>query len=123
MQAAKDQFDNIGATLIAITPQLSEFSNTLIDDKSLGFDLLADHGNEFAAKLGLRFALPDDLKAIYQKFGLDLPKHNGESSWTLPMPARIVVDTEGIVRSVDVDPDYKIRPEPEVTLEAVRALG
>lgn len=123
MQAAKTQFDKMGATVVAITPQLPEFSNTLIDEKSLDFDLLADHGNEFAEKLGLRFTLPEDLKAIYQKFGLDLPKQNGESSWTLPMPARIVIDKQGVVRSVDVDPDYKIRPEPEETIEAIKALS
>lgn len=122
MQAVKDQFDKMGATLVAITPQLPEFSDTLVDEKSLGFDLLADHGNEFAAELGLRFALPEDLKAIYQKFGLDLPKQNGESSWTLPMPGRIIIDREGIVRSIDVDPDYKKRPEPEATLSALKKL-
>lgn len=122
MQAVKDQFDKMGATLVAITPQLPEFSDTLVDEKSLGFDLLADHGNEFAAELGLRFALPEDLKAVYQKFGLDLPKQNGESSWTLPMPGRIIVDKEGIVRSIDVDPDYKKRPEPEATLSALKKL-
>jgi hypothetical protein len=30
---------------------------------------------------------------------------------------------EGIVRSVDADPDYTRRPEPETTLEVVRDLG
>lgn len=119
----KDQFDKLGATLVAITPQLPEFSETAANEKSLGFDLLADHSNEFAAKLGLRFALPEDLKAIYQKFGIDLVKHNDDPSWTLPMPARIVVDKQGIVRSVEVDPDYKKRPEPDATLDAIKALS
>ena len=56
--------------------------------------------------LGLRFKLPDDLKAVYLDFGIDLAAHNGESSWTLPMPGRFVVDRAGIVGAVDVDPDY-----------------
>jgi hypothetical protein len=38
------------------------------------------------------------------------------------MPGRFVVDRNGIVRAVDVDPDYRYRPEPEKTVEDVRAL-
>lgn len=123
MQAVKNQFDAENATILAITPQLPEFSETMVDENSLGFDLLTDHGNEFAGRIGLSFELPEDLKAIYQKFGIDLAKHNDESSWTLPMPARIIVDKSGIVKAVDVDPDYTVRPEPEATLDELKKLG
>jgi peroxiredoxin len=72
--------------------------------------------------IGLRFKLPDDLKAVYLSFGNDLAKRNGEDSWTLPMPARLVIDRGGIVRAVDADPDYRYRPEAQKTVEDVRAL-
>jgi len=39
------------------------------------------------------------------------------------MPARLVVDSGGIVRATDIDPAYNTRPEPEKTLEDVRALA
>jgi hypothetical protein len=80
-------------------------------------------GNDYGAKLGLRFKLPDDLKEVYLTFGIDLATHNGEGSWTLPMPGRFVVNQSGIVRAVDVDPDYQYRPEPQKTLDDVKALG
>ena len=60
---------------------------------------------------------------IYRAFGIDLPKCNGEDSWTLPMPGRLVIDRDGTVRAVDVDPDYTVRPEPAKTLADVRALA
>ena len=44
-------------------------------------------------------------------------------SWTLPVPARLVVDTAGIVRVVDADPDHTRRPEPQKTLDDVAALA
>jgi peroxiredoxin len=81
-----------------------------IEKQRISFDLLSDPGNAYAAKLGLRFSLPDDLKAVYLGFGIDLAVRNGEASWTLPMPGRFVVDRSGIVRAVDVDPDYEHRP-------------
>ena len=65
---------------------------------------------------------PEDLKQVYLSFGNDLAVRNGEDSWTLPMPGRFVVDRNGIVRAVDVDPDYRYRPEPEKTVDDVRAL-
>jgi hypothetical protein len=40
----------------------------------------------------------------------------------LPMPARIVVDRNGIVRATDIDADYTVRPEAAKTLEDLRAL-
>ena len=112
-----------GATIVAITPQLAEASRSLIEKQGIGFDLLSDPGNAYAAKLGLRFALPDDLRAVYVSFGIDLPVRNGEDSWTLPMPGRFVIDPSGIVRAVDVDPDYQNRPEPQKTVDDVKALA
>jgi peroxiredoxin len=112
----------LGATIVAITPQLVEASRSLIEKQKISFDLLSDPGNAYAAKLGLRFTLPDDLKAVYLGFGNDLAVRNGEGSWTLPMPGRFVVDRGGIVRAADVDPDYERRPEPQQTIDDVKAL-
>ena len=110
------------ATLVALTPQLPAHSLKMVEANKLSFDILSDPGNAYAAKLGLRFEVPPAIQTIYQSFGIDLPACNGEASWTLPMPGRIVVDKQGIVRATDVDPDYTVRPEPEKTLAQVLAL-
>ena len=115
MQQIVGTLKEYGATLVAITPQLFERSHSQIEKQGITFDLLSDPGNDYAASL--RFKLPDDLN------GIDLAAHNGESSWTLPMPGRFVVDRAGIVRGVDVDPDYQYRPEPQKTVDDIKALG
>lgn len=84
--------------------------------------MLIDHGNEYAATLGLRHKLPDDLIDVYSEFGIKLPEYNGEDSWTLPMPARIIVDPDGVVRDADSDADYKIRPDPSETIAKVISM-
>src|ERR1700674_1527384 len=101
----------------------AEASHSLIEKQGITFDLLSDPGNDYAAKLGLRYKLPDDLKAVYLSFGNDLAVRNGEGSWTLPMPGRFVIDRGGIVRAADVDPDYQFRPEPQKTVDDVMALA
>ncbi|MCB1749164.1 MAG: redoxin domain-containing protein [Gammaproteobacteria bacterium] len=119
LQEVLDRFSAHPATLVALTPQLPEHSAAMVAKHGLDFDILSDPGNAYAAELGLRFALPEALRAIYSAFGIDLPKCNGEGSWTLPMPGRIVVGADGVVKHVDVDPDYTVRPEPDTTLAAL----
>lgn len=84
--------------------------------------MLSDPGNQVADHYGLKYTLPDDLKALYQSFGIDLEAHNGDSSWTLPLPTTLIIDSKGIVRYADINPDYTERPEPEETLKALREL-
>ncbi len=122
MQQVTGALKDLGAAICAITPQPPDINRQSIERHKLGFDLLSDHRNEYAAALGLRFELPADLKQVYLGLGLDLAARNAEDSWTLPMPGRFVIDRAGIVRTADVDPDYRYRPEPEKTVEDVKAL-
>jgi len=122
LQQVTGKLKEFGAMICAITPQPPDAGRPLIEKHKITFDLLSDHRNEYAAKLGLRFKLPDDLKQVYLSFGNDLAVCNGDDSWTLPMPGRFVIDAPGIVRAVDVDPDYRYRPDPEKTVADVRAL-
>ena len=86
------------------------------------YELLIDRGNEVARRFGLVFALPDEIRDIYRTFGNDLELANGDASWTLPMPARYVVDRQGVVRAADVHPDYTRRTEPAETVAALAGL-
>lgn len=94
----------------------------MIASRSLGFEILRDEGNEVAAAYGLRYRLPAKLEKAYRGFGIDLEASNGESSWTLPLPARYIIDTAGTVRYARVNVDYSQRPEPAETVEALGEL-
>lgn len=120
LQAALPEFERLGASLVAISPQTAANSRKSVRDNRLTFPILSDPNNEVAAAHGLRFALPDYLVALYKSLKNDLPAFNGDSSWTLPMPARYVVGMDGTVRYAEVNPDYTKRPEPEEMLPALR---
>ena len=122
LQEVIGEIQKLGANLISISPQLPEFSRELINQRNLTFDLLSDPGNKVAKAFGISFSFPENLKNLYLKFGIDLPKHNGDDSWTLPMPARFIIDRDSTIRYAEVDPDYTVRPEPEHTIEALKAL-
>lgn len=108
--------------MIAITPQRPEHSRALVAKHALTFDLLWDPRNTVAAAFRLTHRLPEDLEGLYRAFKIDLPSYNGDESWTLPMPARYVIDASGQIRAADVNADYTRRPEPEETVQAVQAI-
>lgn len=113
----------LGARLIALCPQRPEFLKQMREKHSLNFEIIRDEGNVYADKLGLRFTLPDYLQEVYMKFPIDLPRINGEPSWTLPMPARYVVKQDGVIAAADFDPDYTVRPEPRKTLADLQDIS
>ncbi|MBN8872062.1 MAG: AhpC/TSA family protein [Rhodospirillales bacterium] len=120
LQAALPAFQNLGANLIAISPQTAANSRKSVRQNQLGFPILSDPHGEVAAAFGLRFALPDYLVDLYKRLKNDLPAFNGDPSWTLPMPGRYVIAQDGSILYAEVNPDYTRRPEPEDMLPALR---
>jgi peroxiredoxin len=84
---------------------------------------LSDPGNQIAEKYGIKYEMPEDLIKVYKQFGLKVDEHNGDDSWTLPMPARLIIDPKGIIRYAEINPDYTERPEPEDTMTALREIN
>ena len=115
-------FTSLGADLVAVSPQLIKFNHSLAKAKKLTFDILSDPGNQVAGKFGLVHRLPEDLQQIYLQFGIDLPRHNGDDSWTLPLAARFIIDRQAVIRYAEVDADYTLRPDPVHTLKALKSI-
>ncbi len=125
LQALEDirpAIEERGASLVAISPQTPANSRKSQRDNKLGFPILSDAGTAVAAEFGLRFALPDDLIEVYRQFGNDLPKINDDPAWVLPMPARYVIGTDGVIAYAEVNPDYTRRPDPSDLLPVLDRL-
>ncbi|GAB0117836.1 peroxiredoxin-like family protein [Acidisoma sp. 7E03] len=120
LQAALPEFEKLGASLVAISPQTPVNSRKSVRQNALGFPILSDTQNDVADAFGLRFQLPDYLVDLYKSLKNDLPAFNGDESWTLPMPARYVIAQDGTILYAEVNPDYTRRPEPEDMLPALR---
>ena len=58
-----------------------------------------------------------------QKLGLDLTEHNADGGLTLPMPTTVVVDAIGVIRWIDVHPNYTTRSEVPDILAAVDSVS
>jgi peroxiredoxin len=112
------------AQLVAVSPQTAPNSRRSQRENQLSFPILSDPRNDVAAKFGLRFGLPDYLADLYKTvFKNDLAVINGDSSWTLPMPARYVIAQDGTIVYAEVNPDYTRRPDPEELIPVLDSLN
>jgi peroxiredoxin len=116
LQAELPAIEARGGSLVAISPQTPPNSRRSQRENKLGFAILADVRAEVANAFGIRFALPDYLVEVYKGFKNDLPLINDDPSWVLPMPARYVIGTDGIIAYAEINPDYTQRPDPSELL-------
>jgi peroxiredoxin len=122
LEEIRPEIEARGASLVALSPQTPANSRKSQRDNKLGFPILSDAAAAVAAAFGLRFALPDDLIEVYKQFGNDLPTINNDPAWVLPMPARYVIGTDGVIAYAEVNPDYTRRPEPSDLLPVLDRL-
>ncbi|WP_043832707.1 peroxiredoxin-like family protein [Muricoccus aerilatus] len=122
LEEVRPEIEARGASLVAISPQTPANSRKSQRDNKLNFPILSDAGAAVTAEFGLRFSLPEDLIQVYKQFGNDLAKINDNPSWVLPMPARYVIGTEGVIAYAEVNPDYTRRPDPSELLPVLDRL-
>lgn len=115
LQALEEVADDIrarGASLVAISQQTPPNSRKSQQQNKLSFPILTDQCGELAEKFGLRWTLQPYLLEFFKAFKVDLPTIHNDDKWTLPMPGRYVIGTDGVIAYAEVNPDYTRRPEP-----------
>jgi peroxiredoxin len=125
LEALRDinsEVNALGAQIVVLTPELERYTRALHNKLNLPFDILTDLHLKTAEQFRLVFTLPDYLRELYKSFGSTLDRFNDEPEYRLPMPARYVVDKQGIIRAAEVSADYTIRPEPAETLKVLKTL-
>jgi peroxiredoxin len=111
-----------GITLIAVSPQRPDGSLSTAEAGELTYPVLSDPGNQLAAALGILSEPGDGAKAASLSLGQDLREVNADGTWTLPMPTVALIDADGVLRWIDVQPDYSRRTEVADILAALDDL-
>lgn len=97
IEAVASEIRAVGASIVAISPQTIPNSRKSERENRLSFQILSDRGGGAAASFGLRWVVPDYLREVHRKVGADLTIFNGDTSWTLSMPARYIIAPDGVV--------------------------
>ena len=109
----------LGALLVAISPQTQRQSDFAIQQHGLPFPLLHDPAAKVAEQFGLVYTVPEYHQRYLRSVLVNLPFLNGEGSWRLPLPATYVIGRDGHVIFAEAHADFRVRPEPEEVLESL----
>jgi peroxiredoxin len=123
MQARLDDIHALGATLVAISPQVPDGSMTKDEISKMDFIVLSDQDAKVASQYGVAWKVPEFLEnhmRIDRK--LDLEKINNGNANILPIPATFILGHDGIVVWNYVNVDYRTRSEPDEIIKALENL-
>ncbi len=111
----------LNTSLIAISPEQPDHSLTTSEKNELAYPVLSDIDNTYAKSLGLVFQMPEDLRTLYaESFKIDVPKHNGNDDYELPMPATYVINKNREIIHSFIPEDYTERLDPEAILNVLQ---
>ena len=108
--------------MVAVSPQKPDGSLTAAETNELSYSVVSDPGNQIASELGIVTEPSAQTVAAQKKLGLELAEHNADGGRRLPMPTTVVVDDTGVIRWIDVHPNYTTRSEVSDILAVVDAL-
>ncbi|EPD63589.1 hypothetical protein [Streptomyces sp. HGB0020] len=87
----------------------------------LSYAVLSDPGNGIGHALGIVTRPTGRVQQAQASLGLDLSAENADGSHDLVMPTITVVGAGGVLRWIDVHPNYTTRTAPAQIREALNA--
>lgn len=121
LQQVLPEIAQLGAKLVAVSPETLHESLSTAEKNALAFPVLSDVRSATAKSFGIAYDLAEELRPVYRRSGHASPENYGGPSW-LPIPATYVIDTDWTIVLDFVDVDYTKRLEPPEILTVLRTL-
>ncbi len=116
----KNDFIEVGTNIVAISPEKAEYTNISSKENSITFDILSDIDTKVMQEFGIVFTLDEDVKEIYEHFGINLEETQGNSEFKMPIPATYVINKNLEVIFAHIEEDYTTRCEPKDVLDFLK---
>lgn len=101
------EFEALGLSVISISVDKVPLIKNFYDEQSIGYTMLADPDGDINEELGIR----------------DPQYPVGSAAFGVPRPTLYIIDRNGIVRARYMEPTFRTRPDLDVVLPEVAALG
>lgn len=111
----------LGYQLLAISMDRPEKLQESMDEHNLNYTILSDSNAEAAKAFGLAFKVDDKTIERYKGYNIDLEAASGEKHHILPVPGAFVVGTDEVIYFEYVNPNYKVRIDPDVLMAAAKS--
>ena len=113
----------LGVPLVAVSPQIPERLGEIRTRHDLTFKVASDTDNALGRRFGILYTADEASQAAQRARGGSIGDTTGTGTWELPQPTVVVIDQHGVVKFVDVSPDWLVRTEAEPVIAAVRTLA
>jgi len=102
---------DMGASLVAITPEAADGVGKTIEKTGAVFPVLSDANLQVSKGYGVVYTVDEKTAARYKSFGTDLLAINEQKGAPLlPVPAVYIINQDGFVTYRYFEADYKKRP-------------
>jgi peroxiredoxin len=126
LKAIEPKLIELGFQLVGISPDTPEKMRASMTEKKLDYLLLSDSSMAASQAFGLAYYTSEKVTQTYQtKLNVDntlFTTPQGDKRLVLPVPAVYVADKTGLIHFQYVNPNYKVRPAPELILTAAALL-
>lgn len=121
-QSAIPYLEEVGATLIAVSPQVPDYTLLQQQQNLLTFPVLSDLQGHVAALYKVRYEVSQSVVRVMQGIGIDLVQYNETAQWTLPVPATFIIDQNRTIRFSHVDPNFMMRLDPDIIVQVLKEM-
>lgn len=107
-----------GASIVAIVPEPAADVRTSLSGREVSFPVLSDANGDVAEAYGLNWT-PSARQIVAR------PARNesvGSLTHPIPIPARFVIATDGVVAYSDIDPNFTRRPDAAELIQPTQRL-
>lgn len=122
LAAVAPEVSRLGGQIVSIMPDRADTLHEELPHGTLPFPILTDMDLGYALSLGLIYWIGADVTTLYRELGIELDRYHGNGGHFLPMAAKFVVGSDGLVKARQVDIEFRQRMEPEAVFAAMRGL-
>ena len=108
-----------GASVVTVTMETVENVKKTIEKTKADFPVLADRKQKISKEYKVAFAVNDAMNTQYKKYGIDIPKSNGKNGASLPVPATYIIGTDGKIKWVYFNTDFRQRPSIQEIIDNI----
>ena len=118
LRTAVPQLMDAGYDVLFLSADRPELLRSSLKEEIPDYTLLSDASMQIARDYGIAFRVDDVTVARYKKHGIDLEAASGYEHRQLPVPAVFLIGTDGKIKFMYANPDYKIRLSAKKLLAA-----
>ena len=120
LQDSLQQIYDKGATVVAISPESSEYLKMMAEKTHASFTLLYDKDYTIEDAFDVTFQPEKNIIDLYNsRLNAQLDKSHSDNSNRLPIPATFIINKKGVIVWRQFNPDYKIRASVKDILDNI----